>query len=183
MALGIESGTVFLISSCGILRQLRVYIAKLLISFRKCHTDASFRITVLTAVILMSIPIWNSSTSSTMMVRRSDTLIFFLGWNYGMHWKSSVPRIANLTSFLQIFSSFIMLCYNFIALQFVPCCQVPHKTYSRFFKSFVSFLYFPIRLQRVKGLKLWPFFGGSVPHTDYILCRFGRTCCLQLHAD
>ena len=131
----------------------------------------------------MSFLIWNSNTSSTMMVGRSDTPIFFLGWYCVMHRKSSVTRIANLTSFLQIFSSFITLWYYFIALQFISCCQVPHKTYSRFSDYLFRFYFSSIGYSVSKVWNYGHFWGGSAPHNDYILRRFGKTCCLQLHDD
>jgi hypothetical protein len=171
MALGIEVGRVFLTSSCGILRKLSVLMANILISFRKWHNDASF------SAILMSFLMWNSNTSSTMMIHNSDTPIFFLVRNCGVHWKSSVPRIANLTSFLQMQVS---LCCGLICFLSPSTTK---KNLSPFFRLFDSFLYFASIGYRFSKVWIYGVLGCSAPHTDYILRLFGRTCCLQFRAE
>lgn len=67
-----------------------------------------------------------------------------------------------------------ILKFHYAVIQFcrtAVCFLLPGiaRNLFTFFKLFVSFLYFLIRLQRVKGLKLWSFSEGSVPHADYIL--------------
>jgi hypothetical protein len=53
-----------------------------------------------------------------------------------------------------------------------------------FFKFFDSFLYFASVGYSVSNVRNYGRFGGgSAPHTDYILRCFGRTRCLQLHAN
>jgi len=170
--LGFEIGTVFLTSSCGILRQLRVHIAKILISFRKCHTVASFRITVLRTDMELQYFFHDDGRKE----RHAGILL-------GMELRYASEVECTLDCQPDVLPPNILK-FHYAVIQFyrtAVCPPLPGTAQNlfTFFILFVSFLYFISRLQGVKSLKLWSFLGGgggSAPHTDYILCPFGRTC-------